>query len=57
MWKLIYGLTTVKLGEIDPFEGNNDEKEEEKGESRFDKEETRSLLRRNSQAKDPSESS
>ena len=23
MWKLIYGLTTVKEGEADPFEGRN----------------------------------
>ena len=30
MWKLIYGLTTVKQGEEDPFEGKNDEEEEEK---------------------------
>ena len=29
MWKLIYGLTTVKLGETDPFEEKNDEEEEE----------------------------
>ena len=29
MWKLIYGLTSVKLGEVDPFEGKNDEEEEE----------------------------
>ena len=29
MWKLIYGLTTIKQGEEDPFEGKNDEEEEE----------------------------
>ena len=29
MWKLIYGLTTIKKGEEDPFEGKNDEEEEE----------------------------
>ena len=28
MWKLIYGLKTIKQGEEDPFEGNNDDKEE-----------------------------
>ena len=29
IWKLIYGLTTVKLGEQDTFEGKNNEEEEE----------------------------
>ena len=29
MWKLIYGLTIVKVGEEDPFEGRNNEEEEE----------------------------
>lgn len=29
MWKLIYGLTTIKEGEEDPFEGRNDDGEEE----------------------------
>ncbi len=29
MWKSIYGLTTVKEGQEDPFEGRNDEEEEE----------------------------
>ena len=33
MWKLIYGLTTVKEGEEDPFEGrNNGEEDEDKEE-------------------------
>ena len=29
LWKLIYKLTTMKLGEEDPFEGKNGEEEEE----------------------------
>ena len=29
IWKLIYGLTTIKPGEEDPFEGNNNEVGEE----------------------------
>lgn len=31
MWKLVYGLTTIKQGEEDPFEGKNDEEKEENG--------------------------
>ena len=29
MWKLIYGLTTIKEGVEDPFEGRNNEEEED----------------------------
>lgn len=29
MWKLIYGLKTVKEGEEDPFEGRNNDQEDE----------------------------
>ena len=29
MWKLIYGFTTMKQGEVDPFEGKDDDKEED----------------------------
>ena len=29
MWKLIYGLTIVKKGEEDPFEGRNDGEDED----------------------------
>ena len=29
MWKLIYGLTTIKKGEEDRFEGRNNGEEEE----------------------------
>ena len=28
IWNLIYSLTTIKIGEEDPFEGNNNEEEE-----------------------------
>ena len=30
MWKFIYGLKIVKEGQEDPFQGRNDEEEEEK---------------------------
>ena len=29
IWKLIYGLTTIKPGEEDPFKGKNNEEEDE----------------------------
>ncbi len=29
MWKLIYGLKTMKEGEVDPFERRNNKEEEE----------------------------
>ena len=29
MWKLIYGLTTIKEGEEDPFEGRNNGEEDD----------------------------
>ena len=29
MWKLIYGLTSIKVGEEDPFEGRNDGEDED----------------------------
>ena len=29
MWKLIYGLTTMKQGEVDPLEGTDDDKDED----------------------------
>ena len=39
MWKLIYGLTTVKEGEEDPFEGrNNGEEEDDDKEEKIEKE-------------------
>ena len=42
MWKLIYGLSTMKQGEVDPFEGKNDDKEEdEKEEENIVEEETK----------------
>ena len=38
MWKLIYGFTTIKEGEEDPFEGrNNEEEEKEKEEVKVEK--------------------
>ena len=42
MWKLIYGLITVKEGEEDPFEGRNNEEDEDdkEGETEKDKEDT-----------------
>ena len=42
MWKLIYGLTTIKEGEEDPFEGRNNEEEDEdkEEETKKEKEET-----------------
>ena len=30
MWNIIYGLKTIEEGKEDPFEGRNDEEEEEK---------------------------
>ena len=38
MWKLIYGLTIIKVGEKDPFEGRNDGEEEEDKEEEIEKE-------------------
>ena len=29
IWKLIYGLTIVKQGEVDPLEGKDDDKDED----------------------------
>ena len=37
IWKLIYGLTIVKQGEVDPLEGKDDDKKEDDKED--DKEE------------------
>ena len=44
MWKVIYGLQTIKEGQEDPFEGRNDEDDdeddkEEEGKKEKDKEE------------------
>ena len=36
IWKLIYGLTIVKLGEVDPFEEKQDDKSEDKKDSKDD---------------------
>ena len=38
MWKLIYGLTTIKKGEEDPFEGRNNEEDEDEKEEEIEKE-------------------
>ena len=38
MWKLIYGLTTTKKGEEDPFEGRKNEEEDEDKEEEIEKE-------------------
>lgn len=38
MWKLIYGLTTIKKEEEDPFEGINNEEEENDKEQEIEKE-------------------
>ena len=32
MWKVIYGLQTIKQAQEDPFEGRNDDEEEEENE-------------------------
>ena len=40
MWKLIYGLTTVKQGEEDPFEGRNNEDEDDDKEADKEKDNT-----------------
>ena len=37
MWKLIYGLTTIKVGEEDPFEGRNNEEVDEDKEEEIEK--------------------
>ena len=35
MWKLIYGLTTIKQGEEDPFKGwNNQDEDDDKEEDK-----------------------
>ena len=46
MWKLIYGLKTVKQGEEDPFEGRNDDddKEDEREKENTVEEETRGKM-------------
>lgn len=43
MWKLIYGLTTMKQGEKDPFEGKNDDKEDNKEERNTIEQETKKM--------------
>ena len=41
IWKLIYGLTTFKQGEVDPLEGKDDDKKEDDKED--DKEEENTI--------------
>ena len=36
IWKLIYGLTIVKQGEVDPLEGKHDDKDDEKNDDKDD---------------------
>ena len=40
MWKLIYGLTTIKEGEEDPFEGRSNGDEDEDNEEEIEKDNT-----------------
>lgn len=43
IWKLIYGLTTIKEGEIDPPEVKQDEKDEERKDDKDDDKEDDSM--------------
>ena len=38
MWKVIYGLQTIKEGQEDPFEGRNDGDDEEENDKEGDRE-------------------
>ena len=38
MWKIIYGLATLKQGEEDPFKGTSKEEEEKKEEEKKEEE-------------------
>ena len=36
IWKLVYGLTTAKQGEVDPLEGKDDDKYDDKDDDKYD---------------------
>ena len=52
MWKLIYGLTTIKVGEEDPFEGRNNKEEDEDKEEKIDKEKVDTTVEETQKKKD-----
>ena len=53
MWKLIYGLTTVKPREEDPFKGRNDgEDEDDDKEGEIEKEKEDTIVENVQQEKD-----
>ena len=53
MWKLIYGLTTVKEGEEDPFEGrNNGEEDDNDKEGECEKEKANDTVEKETQKDD-----
>ena len=48
MWKIIYGFTTMKQGEVDPFKSKNDDDDDKED----DKEEEENIVEEETERKD-----